>query len=146
MSTLGSVHIQGNFLGQVKNARAHLCVDEGGVGRFALFVLIHDLGGIHILDLSPSKRWLFIAALPMKRAITRPWFRPVARIGATGNDEEFLDPNLNVSATQHQENIKARRTGELFFYVNDAILPIPGLWDFFYRNNMGEAEVTIEPR
>ena len=34
-------------------------------------------------------------------------------------------------------------TGELFIYVNDAILFWPGLQDLFYKNNTGTAKVTV---
>lgn len=42
-----------------------------------------------------------------------------------------------------RSEITARRDGELFIYVNDAVLGIPGLKDLFYRNNSGEATVTV---
>jgi uncharacterized protein (DUF2235 family) len=45
-----------------------------------------------------------------------------------------------------QSEIKARSDGELFIYVNDAVLGIPGINDFFLRNNSGAATVTIERR
>ena len=96
------------------------------------------------MDQPRSTRLLLIAALPMKRTMIRPWFLPIARIGSTGNDEEFLDANVEVSTSTHQEIIRARKDGELFFYVNDAILGVPGYWDYFYKNNRGQAEVTIQ--
>jgi hypothetical protein len=40
-------------------------------------------------------------------------------------------------------DITADATGELFLYVNDAILTFPGLTDVFYRNNSGTAKVTV---
>jgi len=39
---------------------------------------------------------------------------------------------------------KARRSGELFLYVNDAVLMLPGLMARFYGNNLGTAIVSIE--
>lgn len=59
---------------------------------------------------------------------------------------DFLDPSPMEPDDRHQENIRARKTGELFFYVNDSVLALPGLADFFHRNNVGEAEVTIQRR
>ena len=41
--------------------------------------------------------------------------------------------------------IKARTTGELFLYVNDAVLMWPPSADYFYRNNRGTAQVSVEP-
>jgi hypothetical protein len=40
--------------------------------------------------------------------------------------------------------IKARSTGELFLYVNDAVLLWPGKSDLFYQNNSGSARVAVE--
>jgi hypothetical protein len=40
-------------------------------------------------------------------------------------------------------DITADATGELFIYVNDAVLALPGLTDVFYRNNSGTAKVTV---
>ena len=40
--------------------------------------------------------------------------------------------------------IKARTTGELFLYVNDAVLMWPGLTNLFFSNNTGTATVTVE--
>ena len=31
----------------------------------------------------------------------------------------------------------------MFVFVNDAVAGIPGLYDFFYRNNKGTATLTI---
>jgi hypothetical protein len=42
-------------------------------------------------------------------------------------------------------DIKARASGELFLYVNDAFLPWPKLMDVFYRNNSGTAKVEVAP-
>ena len=33
--------------------------------------------------------------------------------------------------------------GELFIFVNDAVIGIPGLYDFFYRNNGGSGKLTL---
>jgi uncharacterized protein (DUF2235 family) len=43
----------------------------------------------------------------------------------------------------HSE-IKARSTGELFIYVNDAILALPGFGDAFVANNSGRASVRVD--
>lgn len=40
-------------------------------------------------------------------------------------------------------DITANATGELFLYVNDAVLTLPGLTDVFYKNNSGKAKVTV---
>lgn len=40
--------------------------------------------------------------------------------------------------------IRAGRDGDLFLYVNDAVLGIPGKAGTFYRNNRGSARVQVE--
>jgi hypothetical protein len=40
-------------------------------------------------------------------------------------------------------DITADANGELFLYVNDAVLRLPGLTDVFYKNNSGKAKVTV---
>jgi hypothetical protein len=42
-----------------------------------------------------------------------------------------------------EATIKPTREGELFIFVNDSVLGIPGLYDFFYRNNKGTAKLTV---
>jgi hypothetical protein len=76
-------------------------------------------------------------------------FKPIARIGETGNDEYPLTPvdpfPLDAPVDKKREmitEIQARRDGELFFYVNDAVF----LWPWFhtYGNNRGTATVWIQ--
>jgi hypothetical protein len=40
-------------------------------------------------------------------------------------------------------DITANATGELFLYVNDAVLTLPTLTNMFYNNNSGTAKVTV---
>jgi hypothetical protein len=40
-------------------------------------------------------------------------------------------------------DITANATGELFLYVNDAVLTLPNLTEVFYNNNSGKAKVTV---
>jgi hypothetical protein len=40
-------------------------------------------------------------------------------------------------------DITADATGELFLYVNDAVLTWPGRTKMFYSNNRGTAKVTV---
>jgi hypothetical protein len=46
--------------------------------------------------------------------------------------------------TRLDAEITARRSGELFLFVNDAVLPVPKNGQVFY-NNQGTATVTIYP-
>ena len=85
-----------------------------------------------------------VLALPMRRELIRPWFRVVARTGAVGGEESFLDPDPKDHSID--EVMRATRDGELFLFVNDAVLGVPGLEGVFYSNNAGSADVTITRR
>jgi uncharacterized protein (DUF2235 family) len=82
--------------------------------------------------------------VPLRRELTQDWFRIVLRYGAVGGEEAFLDPDPDDYKVQ--ANIKPTRDGELFIFVNDAVIGIPGLYDFFYRNNGGTAQLTVTRR
>ena len=74
--------------------------------------------------------------------------RPIARIGRFGNDEYSLAPvqpdDQGVGKNrQMKAEFTARTTGELYLYVNDAVLAVPGLSGRFYPNNVGSADVTV---
>lgn len=79
--------------------------------------------------------WYMGAFAPIKRNLGQLWFKPEAQVGSHAQTEYTLDRSAPLS----MEN----RSGELFLYVNDAVLGLPGIWDYFYRNNRGEGTVTI---
>jgi hypothetical protein len=79
------------------------------------------------------------AASPLKRSFSRNWFQPVVRIGRDGKDQYSLGAGP----------FRARTGGELFLFVNDAVLGVPNIgplanvWSRFYPNNRGTLTVTI---
>jgi hypothetical protein len=100
------------------------------------------------------------AGVPLRRRLTQPWFKPMARIGHIGTDDYALDPKpslpegetcaskgtklpLSPDGISFESEIVARSSGELFLYVNDAVLP-PFSNHRFYRNNLGSARVTVQ--
>src|SRR5260370_14713851 len=92
-----------------------------------------------------GERWKGYATILLRRIMFRPWFRLIARIGETGVDEYFLDP-VPVSQTTPQtyrDTFIARHGGELFLYVNDAVIALPWLNDHYYKRNVGTAKVTV---
>jgi uncharacterized protein (DUF2235 family) len=94
----------------------------------------------------PAPLWQRVAlvvGIPLRRELIRPWFRVVARIGGKGSEESFLDPDFTDKYLINEE-IRAPRDGELFLFVNDAAIGIPGLYDLFYGNNEGSTRVTIK--
>ena len=93
----------------------------------------------------PASLWPLI---PFRRHVTESWFRPIARIGADGSDEYALHPagvfTKDGSKSVLVARIAARRDGELFLFVNDAVYP----WPFTraaYRNNGGVATINVRP-
>jgi uncharacterized protein (DUF2235 family) len=75
--------------------------------------------------------------VPFRRKLAEDWLTPIVRIGPTGADEHIVRWG---SAT-----IRPRRSGELFFYVNDAVIGVPGLWSVFYAGNRGTGTLRIIP-
>ena len=64
--------------------------------------------------------------------------------------EDFKKAELDCEATNKIEpnrtlisDITADATGELFIYVNDAVLALPSSKNVFYQNNSGTAKVTV---
>jgi uncharacterized protein (DUF2235 family) len=92
---------------------------------------------------------LMYAGLPFRRHVREPWFKPVARVGVVGSDEYPLNPvDLSIPGEGTEKlvaEITARRDGELFLFVNDAVLPVPAGWQIFYINNQGTATLTVHP-
>ena len=72
--------------------------------------------------------------------------RADARIvdGRVGGEETFIVPDPDDYLLQSP--IRATRDGELFIFVNDAVIGIPGLYDAFYKNNGGAAELVVTRR
>ncbi len=101
-----------------------------------------DLAGFTAED----QGWILHAAVVLRRWIAKPWFKPIARVGARGNDEYPLDPLVPFAANERKDRlyteITARRDGELFVFVNDAVALWP--WVHTYGNNQGSSTVTIQ--
>lgn len=103
-----------------------------------------SLRGFSASDVNPySTRVLYIVGTPLRRILTRPWLRMILRVGRVGAYEEFVDPDEASQGTS--ERLRFRSSGELFLYINDAVLsvPVPSLAGMFYKYNSGTAEVRI---
>ena len=110
---------------------------------------VDNIAGFEITELDGFwKRAGMYADVPWRRVLARPWFRPVVRIGEKGSDEYYMDPPLATPLRKTKDDevsltFRARRTGELFLYVNDAVIGIPGLAAISYKNNEGKAAVSV---
>jgi hypothetical protein len=91
---------------------------------------------------NPLRAAAMFAGIPLRRELTQPWFRIVARFGGQGGEEAFLEPDPSDKYLIN-EVIRAPRDGELFLFVNDAVIGIPGLYGKFYDNNEGSSRVVI---
>jgi hypothetical protein len=88
---------------------------------------------------------LFALFTPFRRIWTAHWFVPIARIGQHGMDQY---PLAGTKLSPNETEITARTSGELFLFVNDAVLPIgvmpPALgWQSYYVNNQGTARGSV---
>jgi uncharacterized protein (DUF2235 family) len=114
--------------------------------------------GLYLFD-SPTlaQSLKLLALLPLRRELFRPWYRIVLRYGSTGGEEEFLDPDPNPETggiepaknserIVYGENIKPRRGGRLFIFINEAVLPAPTFYGAFYAHNHGTASIKIIPK
>jgi uncharacterized protein (DUF2235 family) len=89
-------------------------------------------------------RLLLAAFVPLRRELTQDWFRIVLRYGGVGGEEDFIEPDPEDYIIETV--IKPTRKGELFIFVNDAVIGVPGLYDWFYRKNRGVAKLTVKRR
>ena len=84
--------------------------------------------------------------MPLRRIYFRRWFTVIARIGAEGQYEDYLDPKPGPkpgTRTYSGTTSKLTRDGELFLYVNDAVIVFPWLHKIFYNNNKGTAKIEV---
>ncbi len=101
--------------------------------------------GFRTSTIEPKKRWRGYATIFLRRILFRPWFRLIARVGETGVDEYFLDPMPvpNTDPQAYKAKFTADRSGEIFLYVNEAVIGLPWLYPHFYKHHRGTAKVTV---
>lgn len=104
--------------------------------------------GFGTASLEWPSRWIVRSGLLLRRVLFRPWFRLIGRIGETGVDEYFLDPKVQKASEPglpvYKDKISARRSGELFLYVNDAVVGLPWLSSLFMDRNKGAAKIKVK--
>jgi len=115
--------------GGCRGAAAHdVATDARGYSTF------HNPGGW--TQLSWMQSILHVLATPLRRYYSHPWFQPVARYGFVGNEVDFLEPDPDPKVTKVEEVVNPKVAGELFFYLNDAVL-VPRSYQRFYVDNKG---------
>ena len=67
---------------------------------------------------------------------------PSSASAAPGLEEHVL--HFNQSGNAWTADFTPRSSGEVFLYVNEAVVGLPWLYDLFYKNNGGTAEVKLE--
>jgi uncharacterized protein (DUF2235 family) len=80
--------------------------------------------------------------LPLRREFKHDWFRIVLRFGEIGGEETFYDPDPTDPIIEFP--FRPTREGELFVFVNDAVIGIPGLFGVLSKKNRGKAKLIIE--
>ncbi len=98
--------------------------------------------------------WTAISAWPTKRYLWENYYKPVARIRTraenrnAGQDEYILNPTFLTTKKRYDclvSDFTAQSSGELFLFVNDAIIYArPNGLIGTYKNNMGKAEVFVK--
>jgi uncharacterized protein (DUF2235 family) len=98
--------------------------------------------GYRIADRTGWHRISSFLLMPMRRDYFRRWYTVIARIGLIGAYEDFLDPSSE--GTEYGgETGRLRADGELFLYVNDAVIGLPWVYGVFYADHQGSAEVKV---
>ena len=95
---------------------------------------------------TPAKMY---AATILRRHLFADWYQPIARIDhklfdryplRETEDETKIDSRPQSSLSMR---LRARRTGRLYLYLNDAVFFMPGLVKWIYKNNNGHATVRV---
>lgn len=77
----------------------------------------------------------------MKRHLFVEPFKVIVRVGSTGNDERVLEAGDNPKSNNLEAVVIPKRSGELFFYVNDSVWFLD--WDRYYKDNSGSAIIAV---
>jgi uncharacterized protein (DUF2235 family) len=88
--------------------------------------------------------WSQLPGVPYRRLIWSNWFATIVRVGGPGLEEHLLDLREEKPGVW-TATFEPRSSGEVFLYVNDAVIGLPWVYGLFYwSNNHGTAEVKLE--
>ena len=118
-------------------------------GKDASPPLTSGVEGFELSEVPWRQRGVMLVSVPLRRDLGQPWFRPIARIGAKGADQYPLDPDARGTVQKPGQKevtfmIRPRRDGELFLYVNDAVIGVRRFVARFYDNNAGTATLKVK--
>src|ERR1700732_3242879 len=68
-----------------------------------------------------------------------------SRAGELGNEVDFLEPDPDRRVKKISEYVTPKVTGELFFYLNDAVVILPRRYQWLYNDNTGCMSFFIKP-
>lgn len=129
---------------EANGARYYIRVDqleEFSSGKFQFPIPMGGFSTKKYETASWQARLYLTLFLPLRRELSEDWFRIVLRYGRTGGEETTLEPDPTDPLTQ--DNIKPTREGQLYVFVNDAVLGIPGYYGELYKDNRGSALLTV---
>lgn len=86
--------------------------------------------------------WLQLPGSVYRRLVWSNWFATILRVGGPGLEEHLLQ--LEPKDGGWTATFEPRSSGEVFLYVNDAVIGLPWIYGVFYCNNHGTAEVRLE--
>ncbi|WFU16217.1 DUF2235 domain-containing protein [Bradyrhizobium sp. CB3481] len=81
---------------------------------------------------------------PLKRHLFVEPFKVIARVGSIGSDERVLEPDDDTRTNRLDVQIIPKSSGELFLYVNEAVLVWPGKRNYFHQDNSGKATISVQ--
>jgi hypothetical protein len=82
-----------------------------------------------------------VFAEPMRRWFSRPWFVPIIRVGSLGA-EEYADTEKPWFG--YVMKIQPKNDGQMFVFINEAVIGLPKVWDVFYRQNKNPGTARIK--
>jgi uncharacterized protein (DUF2235 family) len=102
----------------------------------------HNVNGVELTWAQTIKHLMLT---PLRRYYSQPWFQPVARYGSVGDETDFLEPDPDPRVKKISEYITPKVGGELFLYLNDAVLAAPRSYQRFYQDNQGCLAFFVKP-
>ncbi len=85
--------------------------------------------------------------VPYRRLMWSNWFSTILRVGSKGFEEHLLPLKEENTADGliYTATFRPQKDGEVFVFVNDSVVGLPRIYNYFYRsNNAGTATVTLQ--